>query len=239
MDLRSKIRLLAGTFVLAAVMSYLLMIVIPYYLFLLVFVILWPMLYFYWPQMGRWLTFVGFSKASAPRSPRPPAPKRPFWQRPVRRTLKSIGGIVLALVLISMLAAVPIGRCLSRAKNAHNAIHIGMTVPEVLHAVTDYDIFGASSEFPHDDKADAENIPALNLGKGKGGIYQMYDLGLSQGVRFSESEAIERLHARLHDGYQWQFYYTYINMTPMHVTFSVVFGPDGRVIEVKPVHGWD
>jgi len=47
LDLRSKIRLLGRTFVLAAVMSYLLIVVLPDYLFLLVFVILWVALYFY------------------------------------------------------------------------------------------------------------------------------------------------------------------------------------------------
>ncbi len=55
----------------------------------------------------------------------------------------------------------------------------------------------------------------------------------------SESEAIERLHARLHDGYQWHFRYTYLNLTPQHVSFTAVFGSDGRIAEVKPVHGWD
>ncbi|MHB8216492.1 MAG: hypothetical protein ACYDDS_10470 [Candidatus Sulfotelmatobacter sp.] len=236
MDLRSKIRLLGLTFVLAAVMSYLLIIVLPDYLFLLAFVILWVTLYFYWPTLRRWRAFLKPPKASAPRTP---APKRPLGLRLVRGTLKWAGGTGLVLVLLSMIVAVPIGLCFGRAKKAHNSIHIGMTVPEVLHAVTDCDLFGASSESPYDDKADADNIPALHLGRGKDGTYRMYDLAARQDIRMSESEAIERLHEKLHDGYQWHFYYTYVNVTPMHVTFSVVFGPDGRVTEVKPVYGWD
>ena len=224
---------------LAAVLSYLLLIVIPDYLFLLAFVILWPTLYIHWPRLRRWLAFLKFTNASAPRQSPPPAPKRPLWQRLVRGTLKWVGGVGLALLLMSMTVAVPIGLCFHRARKAHDTIHIGMAVPEVLHAVTDCDLFGASSEFPHDDKADADSIPAVNLGRGKDGNYRMYDLEMRQDLRLSESEAIERLHAKLHDGYPWHFYYTYINMTPMHVTFSVVFGPDGRVTEVKPVYGWD
>lgn len=55
----------------------------------------------------------------------------------------------------------------------------------------------------------------------------------------TETQAVESLHVKLHDGYRWHFNYTYINMTPMHVTFSVIFGPDGRVSEVTPVRGWD
>ena len=120
------------------------------------------------------------------------------------------------------------------ARKLHDSIHVGMTVPEVLHA-----LFGTRSEFPHDDKADANNIPALSLGWGKDGTYRTYDSARRQNARFSESEAIERLHAKLHDGYRWRFYYTYINVTPMHISFSVVFGPDGRVTEVKPIDGWD
>lgn len=59
-------------------MSYLLMIVIPDYLFFLAFVILWPTLYVYWPRLTRWLGFLKFSTASAPRRSRPPASKRPL-----------------------------------------------------------------------------------------------------------------------------------------------------------------
>ena len=236
LDLRSKIRLLAGTFVLAAMLSYLLLIFIPDYLFFLAFVMLWPTLYVYWPQLRRWLAFLRFSKASTPR---PPAPKRAFWQRLVRGALKSAGATLLVLVLISMAVVMPIGLCFQRAKKAHNAVHIGMTVPEVLDSVKDCDIFGASSDFPYDEKADAGNIPAMSLGWGKDGAYRTFDRATRQTVRFSETEAIERLHATLHDGYRWEFRYTYINMTPMHVTFSVVFGSDGLVTEVKPVYGWD
>jgi hypothetical protein len=54
----------------------------------------------------------------------------------------------------------------------------------------------------------------------------------------TESAAIERLHTN-HDGHKWHFHYTNVNATPMHVSFTVVFGPDGRVAEVTPIHGWD
>jgi hypothetical protein len=237
--LGSKIRLLGGTFVLAAVVSYLLMIVIPYYLFFPAFVMVWPTLYVYWPRLRQWRAVLKLTNASAPRQSHPPVPRRPLWQRLVRGTLQWVGGVVLALLLMSLTVVVPVGLSFHRARKAHDAVHIGMTVPEVLHAVTDCDLFGASSEIPLDDKAAADNIPAVNLGSGKDGNYRMYDLEMRQDLRSSESEAIERLQAKLHDRYPWHFYYTYINMTPMHVTFSVIFGPDGRVTEVKPVYGFD
>jgi hypothetical protein len=100
-------------------------------------------------------------------------------------------------------------------------------------------MFQASSEFPHDDKADPENLPAMSLGRSSDGTYHSYDPASRQTLNLSEPEAIERLHAKLHDGYPWHFHYTYVNMTPQHVSFSVEFGPDGRVSEVRPVYGWD
>ena len=36
-----------------------------------------------------------------------------------------------------------------------------------------------------------------------------------------------------------RFSYTYLTLTPMHLSFSVIFGPDGHITEVTPVHGWD
>src|SRR5271167_53559 len=192
----------------------------------------WAVLFFGWPYLSR-LGFLNFRKAPALPKPRPPAPKRPLWLRLVRGTLAWVGGIVLMLFLMSLTAIVPIVLCHRRAQRVHDAVHIGMTVPEVLHTARDCDIFQASSEFPHDDAADPDpnNIPAMSLGWRKDGTYRTYDLATRQNLQLSEAEAIARLHAKLHDGYRWHFRYTYINMTPQHVSFSVVFGPDGRVAE--------
>lgn len=145
----------------------------------------------------------------------------------------------MVVFLLSLTVIVPLSLSHRRAQRVHDAVHIGMTVPEVLRVARDCDIFQASSEFPHDDNTDPDNIPAMNLGWGKDGTYRIFDLATNQSLHLSESEAIARLHAKLHDGYRWHFHYTYINMTPQHVSFSVVFGPDGRVAEVKPVYGWD
>jgi hypothetical protein len=47
------------------------------------------------------------------------------------------------------------------------------------------------------------------------------------------------MHERLGDGCEWHWRYTIVNDTPQHFSFSVTFGPDGRVKELKPVYGWD
>lgn len=199
------------------------------------FLFFWIALYYASPLLTKRLPYFGFAKTSSPV----PAPaKRPVWIRLVRGSLAGIG-FVFAIVLIPLMLLVPISLSHVRAKKVHDSIHIGMTVPEVLHAAHDCDIFQASSDFPYDEKAAADNIPAISLGRTTDGVYLTYDPATRENLQLSESEAIERLHAKLHDGSQWTFHYTYINATPQYVSFSVVFGTDGRVIEVKPVYGWD
>ena len=298
------IRGLNSTMLLAAVLAYLLIFVVPDYFLALLFVILWSLLFFSWPPLSRRLGFPNFPKPPVPANPRPavaarlavtavlatvlavglarwidagvfvgitlvpfglalyygspyltrqpgfsnlskaqasapPAPKRPSSLRTIRSTLRSVATTALALVLLLCLVSAPVCLSFYRARTAYDAVHIGMTVPEVLHAVTNCELFRASSEFPHDDNADAANIPAMNLGRGKDGVYQVYDIAARQNVQLSEPEVIERLHAKLHDGYRWHFYYTYTNIDSADVYFSVVIGPDGRVTEVEPVRGLD
>jgi hypothetical protein len=138
-----------------------------------------------------------------------------------------------------MIVGAPIMNSERRAERVRDSIHVGMTVAEVLHTARDCDVFQASSEAPYDKDGSADNIPAMGLSWRRDGTYVTYDRAARQDVHLTEVEAIDRLHIQLHDGYTWHFYYTYINVTPMHVSFSVAFGPDGRVSEINPVHGWD
>lgn len=193
------------------------------------FLFLWLVLYYAWPLLSRWVPFLNFVKTGAVAS----APPRPLWLRMLRGTGAWIAGFVLVVVAFGSLSMAPLLVCFGRARRAHDSVHVGMTVPEVLHTVSDCDIFQTSSDFPDDD--DANHIPAMRLSRTQDGKYHTFD----SATDLSESEALDRLHAKLHDGYRWTFRYTYTNLTPQHVSFSVVFGPDGRVTEVKPVYGWD
>jgi len=194
----------------------------------------WIALYHLWPFLGWRLPFFDFEKSSVS-----PAPQRPLWLRMIRGTLAWAGGIAFGLVCWSSMVIVPIALCYHRAQRVHDSIHVGMTVQQVLDTARETDIFQAGSDFPYDAKADGDNIPAMSLNWKKDGSYGTYDLAARRYVSLTESEAIERLHTKLHDGYKWSFCYTYVNMTPMHISFHVVFGPDGRVEKVTPVHGWD
>lgn len=189
----------------------------------------WVTLYYAWPLLAKRLPYFGFERTSS--SVAVLAPKSA-----VRRTLAGIGYVFV--VLIAALILVPLSMSFFRARKVHDSIHTGMTVAEVIHTAHDCDLFSASSDFPY-DKADVKDIPAVRLDRTKDGIYRTFDSATSQDLNLSESEAVDHLHARLHDGYPWHFHYTYINGSPEHVTFIVDFGPDGRVSQVGPVYGWD
>jgi hypothetical protein len=199
------------------------------------FAFVWLALYYAWPLLTKRAPFLNFAETKT----LPAAPTRPLWLRIVRGTGAWVAGFTLTVLAFGSFSMAPLLSCYGRARRVHDSIHIGMTVPEVLHTAKDCDIFRASSDFPHDDDADPDNIPAMSLGWSQNGTYYTSPGTPNQRPALSESEALDRLHARLHDGYRWTFYYTYINATPQHVSFSVVFGPDGRVAEVKPVYGWD
>ena len=222
------------TAVLAVVVSVVLAFTINADVVGIAFIPFWIALYYGWPILSWRLPFLDLDKA-----PPAPAPKRPRWLRIVRGTLASLGAVLLVFVCTSSLVIVPISLCEHRAQKVANSINVGMTVQEVLDTARDCDVFQAGSESPYDAKADEDNIPAMSLSWRRDGTYRTYDLAAHQDISMTESEAVERLHAKLHDGYKWYFSYTYTNVTPMHVSFSVIFGPDGRVVEVTPVHGWD
>ena len=191
---------------------------------------LWVTLYYAWPLLAKRLPYFGFERTSssvAVPTPRPTA-------------CGTLGGIgyVFVIVLIPALILVPLSMSFFRARKVHDSIHTGMTAAEVLHTAHDCDIFQASSDFPHDE-TDIKNIPVVRLDRTRDGIYRTFDSATSKDLTLSESEAVDHLHARLHDGYPWHFDYTYINGSPQHVTFIVDFGPDGRVSQVGPVYGWD
>lgn len=197
------------------------------------FIPFWIGLYYGWPILSRRLPFLDFDKAPAP------APKRPLWLRMLRGAGAFVGIAVLAIAGSASIVVVPIALCMHRAQKVANSVHVGMTVKEVLDTAKDCDGFNASSEFPWDKNSGDDNVPAMGLNWKRDGAYGTYDSAAGHYVSMTESEAIERLHSKLHDGYRWYFSYYYLNVTPMHVSFSVIFGPDGRVTEVTPVHGWD
>ena len=195
----------------------------------------WLALYFGWYYLTRRVPSLNTEIA-----PARPAPASPGWGQPRRTRYPRNNAKVLALVLLFLfLLFLPVMLSFQKAKTAHNSIHVGMTVAEVLPTVKECDLFSASSDFLYDKTTHGGKAPELSLSWNKDGTYQTFDPAGGRIISMTESEAVEYLHATLHDGYTWTFYYTYNNVTPEHVTFHVVFGADGRVSEVKDIYGFD
>ncbi|MGO9087815.1 MAG: hypothetical protein ACLQBK_21570 [Candidatus Sulfotelmatobacter sp.] len=194
----------------------------------------WLALYFGWYYLTRRFPSLNTEIARARSAPASSGSVQP---RP-RYAWKNAK--VLALVLLFLfLLFLPVMLSFQKASMAHNSIHVGMTLAEVLPTVKECDLFSASSDFPHDKRTDGGKAPELRLSWNKDGTYRAFDPAAGRIISMTESEAVEYLHATLHEGYTWTFHYTYNNVTPEHVTFHVVFGTDGRVSEVKDIYGFD
>ena len=190
--------------------------------------LIWVALYYGWPALSRRLPLPESWKVNAQSDIASSAPKPGFWRLLGRGALA-----MMSVIMVMMLPGMIMAPMMVRARKVHDSIRIGMTVPEVLDASRDCDLFGAASESPNDDNSAADRVPAISLSRFRDGTYRV------DGVALTETQAVERLHAKLHDGYRWRSNCLYANMTSMHVSFSVIFGPDGRVAEVTPVRGWD
>jgi len=200
---------------------------------------LWIALYYGWPALSRRIPLPESWKVKTEGGEARATPKRNVWRLLGRGVLAMTSAIMVMILVPAMTVVIPIGHSLERARRVHNSIRPGMTLAEVLDASTDCDCFATGSEFPYDPNATSQPIPAICLNRNPDGAYRVYDVAAHREIALTKAQAVERLHNKLHDGYRWSFSYTYLNITPMHVSFSVIFGPDSRVTEVTPVRGWD
>ena len=86
------------------------------------------------------------------------ASKPGFWRLLGRGALAMLG-IVTVMMLLPGMMMVPIAHSMGRARKVHDSICVGMTVPEVVDASRDCDLFGAASESVSDDHAVGEAVP--------------------------------------------------------------------------------
>jgi len=167
-----------------------------------------------------------------------PATKRPLWLRLLRGTFVTVGKIGLGLFLLFLFAFGPLFVSYWQAQRARATVHVGMTAPEVLHAVTGWSGLQVISHLPDPDNAGINDTLAVSFGNSGDGAYSVYNFATRQSRDISEAEAIAIFQGKLHDGYGWHFLYTY-NFFNQLVSFVVVFGPDGRVTQVSLVgHHW-
>ena len=226
--------------VLAIVLAFLLIaVVVPDYLTVPLFVILWPTLFFTWPHLRRALQSLKFPKAPVSPTPRP-SPQRPLGRRLLRGTFVIVSKIGLALFLLLLLAFGPLLVSYWQAQRAHDTVRIGMTVPEVLQSVTGWEGLSVVSHVPDPDYPGAnKNVHAISFGNAGDRAYITYDFSTRESRNISEPEAITLFQEKLRQSHGWHFQYTYNFMNQL-VLFDVDFTPDGRVSRISPLghHGW-
>jgi hypothetical protein len=225
--------------VLAIVLAFLLIIVVPDYLTVPLFVILWPTLFFSWPYLSRRLQFLKSPKPPASSAPRPRDLKQPLWRRWLRCPFATVSKLGLALFLVTLLPFVPLILCSWQAQRAHDTVRIGMTVPEVLQSVTGWHVLGIVSHVPDPNYAGvSKHVHAISFGNAGDRTYITRDFSTGESRNISEPEAITLFQEKLHESQGWHFQYTYIFMNQF-VLFDVDFTPDGRVSRVSSLgHHW-
>lgn len=186
---------------------------------------LWIALVIAWPYLSRRLGF-DFPKAPVPRTPEP---KRPLGVR----FLRAIGKLTLALFILLVVPQMPLGFSFYHAESARRTLHVGMTEAEVLRSVTGWDVIDVVSHRSGADP-DADEVLAITFGTAGKGIYTINDYGTGNGRHISETEALAMIQQKVQGSDHWSFLYIYTNFL-QRVHFSVAFGADGRVIEIRPV----
>jgi len=212
----------------------------------LVWVVLWVALYWLWKLGDRWREKGVEKMAPAlPTQIEPPPPAtaepgkpQPFgWRKILRRTAVTIAGAFVVIVLMAAVMLLGLGYYQRQAKAERNKVHVGMTVEQVLPLV-----HGALSVRAHailPENAPDEGFKHYQSFSSHDGTYCCFDGPDGKKGRLTAPEAAAAMQQKMSDGYEWIWRYTFINDTPMHYSFSVTFGADGRVKAVTDVWGWD
>jgi hypothetical protein len=186
---------------------------------------LWIALVIAWPHLSRRMGF-DFPKAPVPRTA---GPKPPLGVR----FLRGVGKLTLAFVILLIVPQVPLGFSFYHAESARRTLHVGMTEAEVLRSVTGWDVMEVVSH-PSGADPDAAEVLAITFGAAGKGVYTINDYGTGDGPHISESEALAMIQQKVQGSDHWSFLYQYTNFL-QRVHFSVAFGPDGRVTEIRAV----
>lgn len=239
MTFSATLRRLGITMVLAIVLAFLLIIVVPDYFTVPLFVILWPTWFFSWPYLSRRLHFMKFPKGPASPAPRPRDLKHPLWRRLLNTPFGTVFKLGLAVFLVTLLPFSPLLLCYWQAQRAHDTVRVGMAVPEVLQSVTGWKTLSVVSHVPDPNDAGRTNsVHAISFGNAGDRAYITYDFSTRQSRNISEPDAITLFRGKLHESYGWHFQYTYEFMNQF-VLFEVDFAADGRVSRVgSPGHHW-
>jgi hypothetical protein len=167
-----------------------------------------------------------------------PAKQRPRWRRVLHRTISLTAQALGVIALLTGLMVASLGYYEWQAKVQRNKVRAGMTIDEVLPLVHGGCSIRTHAVLP-DDVKDDDLLHYVALYQRPNGTFGC-NCGPNREFRqMTEPEAAELMKQKMSDGYEWRWRYTFINDTPMHFSFTVEFGKDGRVKDVTNVWGWD
>jgi hypothetical protein len=214
----------------------------------LVWLVLWVALYWLWKLWDRWRG-KGVDKAAPalpaqiePPSEPPAAPERDKARPPrrrmiLRRAAVTITGALVVIVLMLVVMLLGLAYYQRQAKKERDKVRVGMTVEQVLPLVHGALGVRAHAILP-DNVTDKELKHYVSFGSHED-MYCCFEGPDGEKHKLTAPEAAAAMHQKMSDGYEWIWRYTFVNDTPMHFSFSVTFGTDGRVKQVTDVWGWD
>ena len=151
---------------------------------------------------------------------RPTSGEAPREPSRLLRALRVVAGAIAAFVVLFCFLLVwylySTGSAARQVEHARLSIHVGMTVPEVLHAIKE----PCSIHAP----GGAFSWPYGGLDPASGKL-----------LSISEQDATEKLQQSLSPDRETEFELWFFRGYGSSFRFTVVVGPDGRVREVKPL----
>jgi hypothetical protein len=152
--------------------------------------LIWIALYYAWPALSRRLPLPESWKVMAQSNAASSASKPGLWRLLGRGALATLSLITVMILLPGMIMA-PVGHSMIRARKVHDSIRAGMTVPEVMVASRDCDLFGAASESA-DDNATTDSRPEMSVSRNRDEPYRVYDAVLHRDLALTETQVVEQ-----------------------------------------------
>lgn len=158
---------------------------------------------------------------AAPSAAPPRIPKALLW----------LFGAAALLVLAVGYGLFTLGETSRRVEKVRSSLHPGMTASQVLQNTTGWFMFYAAALDPA--RADKE-VSVTGFREGRFYLHSLEPPGES----LTEAELLARIRDMAGGG-KWKLVFTYRGSSPARHSFTVVFSPEDKVVEISPVTARD
>jgi hypothetical protein len=148
------------------------------------------------------------------------------------------GAVDLTAIMAVLMMVLDLGHSEKQVRGARDKVRIGMTIRDVLSLVHGNFDIRAHAVLP-DNLTDKELLHYASLMRQRDGKFVCLCGANNELQTLTESEAAELMKQKMSDGFDWRWRYTFVTAKPRHFSFTVTFGPDGRVKDITDVWGWD